>query len=358
MGTSAKIPWYERLFDAACLFSVVGIYPRFIEPRLLCVARRSIPIATLPLAFDGMKIAFFSDLHVNQYSSPWFLRRLQKRICRFAPDVIIFAGDLLSYAKLPRLDLAAKFFDGLSAPLGVYACLGNHDYSSYSTMDQNGRPVQESQGGHPIIQGLKRLLGLPRTTSSVEAPLPFNESLMAFYADRRIHLLHNEAIHLGTGASQINLIGLGDITAGHLFPSEAYQGCDPRAPVIVFGHNPDAYASLSFFPGDLFLFGHTHGGQVNLPYLWEKLTPTIDKSLKSGLYERDGRTIFITRGVGATFPFRLFAPPQLALLTLRRGGRERSRVPTAPLLEPASSTPSYAAQRASSSENEQEAALS
>ena len=181
---------------------------------------------------------------------------------------------------------------------------------------------------------------------------------MRFYEDHRVRVLHNETVHLGTGASRINLIGLGDITSGHLLPSEAYKGCDPRAPVIVFGHNPDSYASLSYFPGDLFLFGHTHGGQVNVPFVWEKLTPVIDKSLKSGLYERNGRIIFVTRGVGATFPFRLFAPPQVVLLTLYRGGRARLRVPTAPLLEPASSTPSYAAQRASSSENGKETALS
>ena len=357
MGTSAKVPWYERLFDAACIFSVVGLYPRFIEPRLLCVTRRSIPIATLPSALEGMKVVFFSDLHINQYSSPWFLNRLRKAISRLSPDIIIFAGDLLSYAAFPRLVLAARFFDSLSAPLGVYACLGNHDYSEYSTTDQNGTSVRGASDSHPIIQGLRRLFRLPHASLPVDAPLPFNEQLMKFYERCHVCVLHNETVHIGTGVSRINLVGLGDITSGHLLPSEAYKGCDPRAPVIVFGHNPDSYAPLSYFPGDFFLFGHTHGGQVNVPFVWEKITPVIDKSLKSGLYERDGRPVFVTRGVGATFPFRLFAPPQIALFTLYRGGRVQSRIP-APLLEPASSTPSYAAQRVSPSESAKEASLS
>ena len=363
-GLSAKAPWYEWLFDTACIFSVAGIYPRFIEPNLLFVSRHSIPIPTLPLAMDGLKVLLFSDLHINRYSSPRFLNRIQKTISWLSPDLILFAGDLLSYAALPRYDLAARFFDSLSAPLGVYACLGNHDYSEYSTMNQFGTAVRGDSGGHPIIQGLRRLFGMPRSSlqSPIDAPLPLNEELMQFYADHNVVVLHNETVHIGSGTNRFNLIGLGDVTSGHFLPSQAYKGCDPRVPVIVFGHNPDSYASLSYFPGDLFLFGHTHGGQINVPLIWEKITPVVDKSLRSGLYCRDGRSVFVTRGVGATFPFRLFAPPQVALFKLYRGGRIRSRASTAPILEQVSSMPSFATHRASddsdSSKNGQEAALS
>ena len=292
-----------------------------------------------------MRVVLFSDLHINQYSSPRFLRHLHKTITRLSPDLILFAGDLLSYADFPRFDLAAQFFDALSAPFGVFASLGNHDYSEYSTTDPSGKAVRGASNGHPILQGFRRLFGAQSPQSPIDAPLPLNEKLLQFYADRNVRVLHNETVHVETGTSRINLTGLGDLTSGHLLPSEAYRGCDPRAPVVVFGHNPDSYASLSYFPGDLFLFGHTHGGQINLPFIWEKITPTVDKSLRSGLYYRDGRPLFVTRGVGATFPFRLFAPPQVALLKLYRGGRARARVSTAPLLEQTSSMPSYAAQR-------------
>ena len=145
-------------------------------------------------------------------------------------------------------------------------------------------------------------------------PLPMNEELLRFYSDHNVTLLDNETVHIGRDTHRFNLTGLGEITAGHLVPTTAYKGYDRRVPGIVFAHNPDAYSALSYFPGDLFLFGHTHGGQVNLPFLWERITPLNDTSLKSGLYLRDGRTIFVTRGVGATFPFRLFAPLSLCSL--------------------------------------------
>jgi uncharacterized protein len=353
-------PWYERLFDALCVLSVAGLYPRFIEPNLISVSRHSISLPTLPPALEGMKVVLFSDLHINQYSSPRFLNRLQKNISRLSPDCILFAGDLLSYAALPRPDLAAQFFDSLSAPLGVFACLGNHDYTEYTTTDSSGTAVRGTANGHPIIQGLKRLFGAPRSShqSPLTAPLPMNEELLRFYSAHNVCVLHNETVHIGTGSHRLNLTGLGDVTSGHFLPAKAYKGYDLRSPGIVFGHNPDSYTALSHFPGDLFLFGHTHGGQVNIPFIWEKITPLVDKSLKNGLYLRDGRTLFVTRGVGATFPFRLFAPPQVVLFTLHRGGRAEARVPAAALLGHLSSMPSYAAQRASSPEEcEKEASI-
>ena len=291
-----------------------------------------------------MKVVFFSDLHINQYSSPRFLNRLQKTISQLSPDLILFGGDLLSYAVLPRPELAVRFFDSLSAPLGIFACLGNHDYTEYTTTDQSGTAVRGTANGHPIIQGLKRLVGTSRSSlqSPIEAPTPLNEELLRFYSDHNIAVLHNETVHVGTGSQRINLTGLGDLTSGHLLPSKAYKGYDPRAPGIVFGHNPDSYTYLSYFPGDLFLFGHTHGGQINVPFIWEKITPLIDKSLRNGLHHRDGRTVFVTRGVGATFPFRLFAPPQVVLFELYRGGRAEARAPVSSLLEPISSMPLYA----------------
>jgi hypothetical protein len=172
-----------------------------------------------------------------------------------------------------------------------------------------------------------------------------NEELLRFYSDHNVTLLDNETVHIGRNTHRLNLTGLGEITAGHLVPTTAYKGYDRRVPGIVFAHNPDAYSALSYFPGDLFLFGHTHGGQVNLPFLWERITPLNDTSLKSGLYLRDGRTIFVTRGVGATFPFRLFAPPQLVLFELFRGGRIRSEALASSLFEPVPATPSFAAHR-------------
>jgi predicted MPP superfamily phosphohydrolase len=340
--------WIDWLFDAVCIASVAGIYPRFIEPRLLLTSRQRLFFPTLPPSLSGMKVLLFSDLHINATSSPRFLNRIQHTIARLNPDLILFSGDLLTYSKLPRPDLAATFFDALSAPFGVFACLGNHDYQEYSTLDASGEPVAGDPNGNPLLQGIKRLLKSPRSPRQhpLISPLPLNTDLLRFYADHNVTVLNNETVHIGRGIHRINLTGLGDLTSGHLLPSNAYKGYVISQPGIVLAHNPDTYSHLSYFPGDLFLFGHTHGGQVNLPFLWERITPLLDTSLKSGLYHRDGRMIFVTRGVGATFPFRLFAPPQLVIFELFRGGKIRSEALAPSFVETTSATPSFAASRA------------
>jgi predicted MPP superfamily phosphohydrolase len=345
---SHKRSWLEWCFDGLCIASIVGMYPRYIEPRLLCVSRHRLALPLLPQPLNGMRVLFFSDLHTNHYSSPHFLARVRRTIDRLSPDLILFGGDVLTYSQLPTPDLAKSFFNGLSAPLGVFACLGNHDYAEYSTIDRDGIAVGgRPNGKNPILQGIKRVFGSSRSywQHPLTTPLPFHDALLRLYAEHNITVLNNETVHIGHGSQCINLTGLGDITSGHLAPSKAFEGALPHVPGIVFSHNPDAYRSLSCFPGDLFLFGHTHGGQVNLPLLWQRITPIVDTSFRSGLYMRDDRTVFVTRGVGATFPFRLFAPPQLVLFELVRGNRVLAEAPTKLLLESAG-TPSFAARQA------------
>ena len=346
--------WYEWLFDALCIASIVGIYPRFIEPSILFTSRQRLFLSHLPSSLNGMKIVFFSDLHINHWSSKSFLLRVQKAIARLSPDIIIFSGDLLTYSQLPCPEKASIFFKNISSICPIFACLGNHDYQDYSTLDSSGEPVCGHPNGNPILQGLKRLIGAPRSPKQhpVSSPVALNKELLRFYTDHNVTLLDNETIHIGHGTHRINLTGLGDITAGHLSPSTAYKGYDLRLPGIVFAHSPDAYSQLAYFPGDLFLFGHTHGGQVNIPFLWERLTPLTDKSLKSGVYHRDGRTLFVTRGIGATFPFRLFAPPQIVLFEIFRGGRLPAEAYASQLFERSPVTPSFAAHRTSTPEEE------
>jgi predicted MPP superfamily phosphohydrolase len=107
---------------------------------------------------------------------------------------------------------------------------------------------------------------------------------------------------------------------GNCQPQEAYGDYDMRLPGIILSHNPDSYDVLEHYPGDVLLFGHTHGGQVNLPYLWKRVTPLKNKVFKSGLFHIDNRYLYVNRGLGATFPFRWFAPPEIALLELTRQG--------------------------------------
>lgn len=329
MSNAQQKSFLEICFDTACVASIIGIYPRYIEPRLLFTTKRRIPIPNLPPQFDNVKIVFISDLHINKHLSYAFIARIIKKIASIQPDLIIFGGDLLTYARYDEEKKLIAFLSGLKAPLGVFSCLGNHDYSQYATLEKNGSVIVEEHPPEPIMQGFRRLFSCkidPKEHICSHPILP-HETVSSMYKKYDIALLHNATTQVERRNSLLNITGLGDIMCGHLDTHKAFRKYDIRFPGIIFAHNPDSYMSLSSYPGDLFLFGHTHGGQVNIPLLWEKITPMKDVSLKNGLYMRDGRAIFVSRGLGATFPFRFCAPPQIAVLQLVKEAALRVREP-------------------------------
>ena len=319
----------EKLWDTWCLASIIGIWPRFIEPKLLCTSTHTLPISTLPKEFDGLRVVQISDLHYSCYLSPNFLKRIVKRVEKLKPDLIVFTGDLISYSELIHQDELEAFLKALKAPLGCFAIFGNHDYSQYVSLADDGSYRIVTQHVPAIMKGFSRLFsGKEAKTEDilVQEPIKELESLKKLYQAAGVTLLHNETVQIGRRNSKINLTGLGDLIAQQFLPFKAFSGYDPRFPGIVLSHNPDSYDVLQRYPGDLLLFGHTHGGQVNLPYIWEKITPIKDKRLKSGLFYLDNRFLYVNRGLGATFPFRWFAPPEISLFILMRQGPIKSPV--------------------------------
>lgn len=324
----------ERLWDAACIASIVGIWPRFIEPNLLFTTELTLPIALLPKELDGITIVQFSDLHYSSYVSERYLDRISTHIQKLDPSLIVFTGDILSYAELEERAPLQKFLSSLSAPLGCYAIFGNHDYKEYTSLAPDGSYRLICDHTPALLRGFSRIFSSKKISDDPEVlqPVPEKEELKKVLLNSGFQLLHNETVQIGKKGSYINLTGLGDICARQCFPNLAFNQTDPRFPSIVLSHNPDSYPLLAPYPGDLLLFGHTHGGQVNLPFIWEKITPLKNKKLKSGLVaipEKE-RFLYINRGLGSTFPFRWFAPPEITKITLVRSGPVKS-----PLFAPA-----------------------
>lgn len=313
----------ERLWDLWCLLSVVGIWPRFVEPRLLFTTHTAIPIAQLPRELEGLKIIQISDLHFSEKTSQAFLNRISKQVLALNPDLIVFTGDFLSYSLLPDAIRLKDFLKTLTAPLGTFAIYGNHDYKEYVSLGSDGRFRKVQSQLPAIMRGLGRLFSVndaPNEGAIVRAPLEELEELKSLLHDSGVQLLHNETIQIGIKNGHLNLTGLGDYMAGQCQPAKGFSNYDPRAPGIILSHNPDSYDALEHYPGDLILCGHTHGGQVNLPFIWKKVTPLKNKMFKSGLFQLNNRYLYVNRGLGATFPFRWFAPPEIALLTLTKQG--------------------------------------
>ena len=316
----------ERLWDLWCIASIIGIWPRFIEPHLLITSHHTLPIATLPREFDHLNVVQISDLHDSSYLTTHFLRRITKQVNALNPDLIVFTGDLLSYSEMEHQEALRAFLSSLSAPLGCFAIFGNHDYKEYVSLGEDGSYRIMQEHVPPLLKGFHRLFSSkkPEQGREVEEPIPIQDSLKNLFESSGFRVLHNETVQVGSGTARLNITGLGDIMAKQCLPFEAFARVDRKFPTIVLSHNPDSYPFLAPYPGDLFLFGHTHGGQVNLPYIWEKITPLKNKKLKSGLVAMNERFLYINRGLGASFPFRWFAPPEIAQFTLVRSGPIRS----------------------------------
>lgn len=313
-------PAADLLWDAWCIASVIGIWPRFIEPRLLCTTQREVCIQGLPKSLTGLKILQFSDLHFHAAFSTFFLKKLQKRILSLCPDVIVFSGDFLCHAELADETRLAAFLKDLKARYGCYAVLGNHDYQRRIGLNQKGEyDIVENENGSLIEQGFRRLFSSLKICGHVTERtrgLSAHAGLAALLARSPFTLLHNECVQIPIGCAHLNICGLGEYSCGRSVPELAFENYDEKFPGVLLLHNPDGIPALKGFPGDVVLCGHTHGGQVNLPGLWKKFTLLEHPQFKSGLVHFAGKWVYINRGIGSIFPFRWFAPPELLLLTL------------------------------------------
>lgn len=319
----------ERLWDLWCTMSIIGIWPRFIEPACLFTKQVTIPIPSLPKELNGLRIAQLSDLHYSEHTSKRFLNRIKTKVESLSCDLILFTGDLISYSELPETEALSSFLKSLHAPLGCYAIFGNHDYSEYVSLTSDGSVRKVCNRLPAIMRGFARLFSFKDQSNEcpiVREPIKELETLRKLFEQSGFTVLHNKTVQIGKHNHLINLTGLGDLMAGQCLASRAFANYNVNFPGIVLSHNPDSYSLLENYPGNLFLFGHTHGGQVNLPYIWKRITPLKNKALKSGLFQMKDRFLYVNRGLGATFPFRWCAPPEITVFTLVREGPIKEKV--------------------------------
>jgi predicted MPP superfamily phosphohydrolase len=319
----------EFLWDLWCCVSVVGIWPRFIEPNLLDTKNLTLSLTTLPTSLDGLRIFYFSDLHMNRQLSNRLLNKVIHQAKTFKPDLIIFGGDFLCFSQMDERERLSRFLRAFDAPGGCYAILGNHDYDSFVSINTSGDYDVISSNSSSLKRALGRLFLSPIVTGVVTTKaqkVGLNEELIAFLRDTPFNLLHNENREISIRGSSLNLCGLGEYMLGQCKPETAFKQNNPLAPTLILAHNPDSISKLRSYPGEVILSGHTHGGQVNLPWLWRKFTLMENIQLKKGLVNLPSSTavswlsekwIYVTRGVGSVLPFRWFAKPEVVLLTLR-----------------------------------------
>lgn len=313
----------ELLWDAWCVVSGIGIWPRFIEPSLLTQTTHYIPMSTLPQELDGLRVMQFSDLHWSKKFSPRLKQKLIRKINQLHADIIVFTGDFLVRSRLEDPTELKELLCSLKARVGHFAILGNHDYAQFVTVNLQGDyDIERDNSSSNISKGFKRLFSFTPLTKKRTldvAKVSMHQELIALIQQTPFKILHNDSILISNGKSFLNICGVGEYSLGRSDFKHAFKAYDHQYPGLILVHNPDAISHLDTYPGDLILAGHTHGGQINLPWMWKQFTRIENLKYKKGLKQRGSKLIYINRGIGSVIPFRWFAPPEISLFILKKG---------------------------------------
>lgn len=242
----------------------------------------------LPEAFDGYRIAQFTDAHLGSMKDELMLRAVTA-IDDMRPDLIVFTGDIQNMRpeELPRF---AQTLKRLKAKDGVMSVLGNHDYSHYVNVSP------------------EEALRNERMTRDFETSVGWQ-------------LLLNDNRIVRRGSDSIVIAG-GENDGRPPFPAKAdlkktMRGINAKSFVVMLQHDPSAWRRhiLPETNAQLTLSGHTHGGQISLFGL--RPTELVGKE-DDGLYVEGKRKLFVSTGLGGFIPFRFYMNPEVVEITLKR----------------------------------------
>lgn len=275
---------------AVCSVAALAVYGIEIDRHWLETTSYEVHLPGLPAEFEGFRVLQLSDIHIDEFTEPYFVRDAVDHINRLSPDAVFITGDFVTHQLFPE-----KFAEGsawqcadilskLKCPLR-YAIYGNHDVLV---------------GENIVGEALK---------------------------DNGIMLLRNWYVPLERGNGRVWLVGLDDVIAGRPDPEIAipeFMRNRPNEPVILLCHEPDYANQLLRQPAGqsvaLMLSGHTHGGQVRIPLLPLMHLPPLGRRYVEGWFKLGSMQLHVNRGLGTVgLPIRFRCPPQLSLHILRSG---------------------------------------
>jgi uncharacterized protein len=274
------------LWMAAGSAAGLAFYAGEISRHELDIVFRTITLPRLPDAFAGMKLVQISDFHFEEYTEAAFLEAVVRQVNAVAPDLVVLTGDFVSSKPLGQRFGArmsyhcAEILSRIQCPLR-YAIMGNHD----------------------------ELVGTAAVTDAL--------------VTHGIPVLANSSAPLERDGQRVWLAGIQDALQGrpHLASALPAGRNAEEEPVILLAHEPDFADHAVGHQIALTLSGHTHGGQVRLPFLPPLLLPDMGRKYVQGLFRlRDGMQLYVNRGIGAVnLPFRFRCPPEITVLTLQPG---------------------------------------
>ncbi len=254
------------LLGVACF-----LYARFIESHLVEVTRIDIP--TRKLAAADFRIVQISDLHCD--TEPFTEDKVIRMVNNLEPDIIVFTGDALRHPK--GLPVFRRTMAALEAPLGKFAIYGNFDAPYRNDFD--------------------------------------------LFAETGFQLLQDRSVTVTKDGDRIVISGLDSDRRSRRNLPALLDPVPPDKFSILLHHTSNHIEDLAGLNVDLYLAGHTHGGQIALPFYGAIITlQKHGKKYESGLYRVDNTTLYVNRGIGFEArpapKARFLAPPEITLLTL------------------------------------------
>ncbi|WP_128894263.1 metallophosphoesterase [Longirhabdus pacifica] len=241
------------------------------------ISHVEVTLSRLPAAWNGLKIVQISDIHMAHFFHQDDLEQLVQTINAQQPDVVCFTGDLVDRNREIVVEDIQPSLSKINAPLGKYAVLGNHDYANQNRLQM--------------------------TISLLE--------------DAEFNVLMNTHATIHKNECALHIAGLDDMKHGAPSLTKALEGIPGDGCTILLVHEPDFALQSKKYAVDLQLSGHSHGGQIRLPFIGHVRTPSCAKHYVQGLYHVENMVLYVNRGVGMTFlPIRFCCRPELTVVTL------------------------------------------
>jgi uncharacterized protein len=269
---------FLRGLAAAGLLGVSGTaaYASLFEITDYELTETEIFIRELPQAFENFRIVQLSDVHHSSLVSLEEVRRVVGLAQAARGDMVVLTGDYTT-ARRGYIEPCAEVLGTLEAAAGVWAVLGNHDHYT------DGELTRRALTRH------------------------------------RIGVLDNAHTQVRRGTDALQLAGIDDWSWGYADWARALGGLDRKRPTLLLSHEPQVFDLPETAGISLILSGHTHGGQVSLPFVGAPARFLQEFKYIRGRYERAGTQLYVSRGTGVVgLPIRFNARPEIAVLRLRR----------------------------------------
>ncbi|NFO02727.1 metallophosphoesterase [Clostridium botulinum] len=276
----------KRIFITIILIPAIcfGIfaYSIYVEPNLLSVKNIEINNSSNIKNEDTIKIAQISDIHLGEYYAIDKLEKLVNKVNSQNADIIVFTGDLFdNVSKFEDTSKVVPILKKLNANIGKYAIYGNHDYGG---------------GAKNIYKNVME--------------------------DSGFKILVNEQanVKLDSGKT-MSILGLDDALLGNPDVEKTARNIKGSNYNLLLLHEPDLSDKFVSYNIDLILAGHSHGGQVKIPFLGEIVTPPLAEKYKDGLYNLNTKRntqLYVNSGIGNTkVPFRFMNVPEVSIFEIK-----------------------------------------